>query len=248
MRRREFMLALAAGAGTVATGWAQPGPAGATERKRSKEPSQKAGTAFFYHPAFLKHATGAGHPECPQRLTSILDQLKAQGLWERLEHPEPKAATLETIALVHDPAYVALAEKEIKAGARCLSTGDVTVGKDSWEAAVLAVGAATGAVDLVCQGQARNAFCAVRPPGHHARPKGLRKSKLTFWWRVGWAGARRARRGHTRSGMSRRAQRCAGPPCHHPLGTLLVTGGAAFHGRGQSRCGFGPLPCALPDL
>ena len=57
-------------------------------------------TAFYYHPTFLKHDPGSHHPECPQRLTRIIERLKADRLWEKLAHPEPKPANVETIAPV----------------------------------------------------------------------------------------------------------------------------------------------------
>lgn len=128
-------------------------------------------TAFFYHPTFLKHDPGTHHPECPQRLTRIIERLNADRLWGTLAHPEPKPANMETIALVHDPAYIRLARREIQEGRSRLSTGDTGVCKESWNAALLAAGAVTDAVDLVMAGRATNAFCAVRPPGHHARPR-----------------------------------------------------------------------------
>ncbi|MGO9108055.1 MAG: histone deacetylase [Thermoguttaceae bacterium] len=128
-------------------------------------------TAFFYHPAFLKHDPGSHHPECPQRLTRIIERLKADRLWEKLVHPQPNPANMETIALVHDPAYIKLAQREIQEGRASLSTGDTAVCKESWNTAILAAGAVTDAVDLVMTGRAANAFCAVRPPGHHARPQ-----------------------------------------------------------------------------
>ncbi len=128
-------------------------------------------TAFFYHPDFLKHNPGSHHPECAQRLIRIIERLHADHLWEKLAHPEPRPASMETIALVHDPAYIQLAQREIQEGRASLSTGDTAVCKESWNAALLAAGAVTGAVDLVMAGRAANAFCAVRPPGHHARPK-----------------------------------------------------------------------------
>jgi len=128
-------------------------------------------TAFFYHPDFLKHDPGAHHPECPQRLTRIIERLHADRLWEKLAHPQPKPANMETIALAHDPAYIKLAQREIQEGRANLSTGDTAVCKESWNAAILAAGAVTDAVDLVMADRAANAFCAVRPPGHHARPQ-----------------------------------------------------------------------------
>jgi acetoin utilization deacetylase AcuC-like enzyme len=128
------------------------------------------GTAFLYHEAFLEHDTGPGHPERPERLAAIVDRLRAEGLWEELLHLRPRRADRATLELVHSPGYVELAEREIVEGRRALSTGDTVVSEGTWEAALLAAGAAVTAVDTVCRGHARNAFCAVRPPGHHARP------------------------------------------------------------------------------
>ena len=161
MDRREFLRILAgAGASVLLEGCREA--VGRPRRGR---------TAFLYHPAFLRHDTGAWHPERPERLTSIIEQLKKERLWDELTHVQPQPASEETLALVHDPAYVELARREIEAGRRTLSTGDTAVSKDSWKAAVLAAGAAVTAADLVAGGKSRNAFCAVRPPGHHARPK-----------------------------------------------------------------------------
>jgi acetoin utilization deacetylase AcuC-like enzyme len=176
-RRRFLELAAAASAG-AALGGCVGKTTGEKPMETSSAPSGPpdapaaglAPTAFLFHPAFLDHDAGPGHPERRERLTAINEKLKADGIWGRLSHPEPSAASLETIALVHDPEYVALAQKEIESGARSLSTGDTAVCEATWRAAILAAGAACDAVDLVLSGKAKNAFCAVRPPGHHARP------------------------------------------------------------------------------
>eukprot|EP00668_Euglena_longa_P015352 GGOE01019426.1.p1 GENE.GGOE01019426.1~~GGOE01019426.1.p1 ORF type:complete len:368 (-),score=98.51 GGOE01019426.1:690-1730(-) len=127
-------------------------------------------TAFLYHEDFLKHFTGNGHPETPQRLPAILDRLHVDKLWDRLYHHEPKLATVEEVQLVHNDKYVRQARQEIKAGYETLSTGDTNVCQDSWQAALRAAGAGIDAVDLLFQKRIRNAFLAVRPPGHHATP------------------------------------------------------------------------------
>jgi acetoin utilization deacetylase AcuC-like enzyme/S-formylglutathione hydrolase FrmB len=127
-------------------------------------------TGYFTHPAFLKHRTGEGHPERPARLTAIETALKQKGLWDRLAHPVPAPASLATLQLVHDAEYIATARKDIEAGRAALSTGDTSVSPESWDAALLAAGAVCDAVDAVLTGKLRNAFCAVRPPGHHATP------------------------------------------------------------------------------
>jgi acetoin utilization deacetylase AcuC-like enzyme len=136
-----------------------------------KETTPAKGTGLYYHPAFLEHITGSGHPESPERLSVIRQKLKTTGVWEKLTHLEPQPAPAKTLELVHDPAYLAKAQNEIEAGRAMLSTGDTVVCKKSWRAALLAAGAATGAVTKVCDGELKNAFCLVRPPGHHARPK-----------------------------------------------------------------------------
>ncbi len=127
---------------------------------------------YFGHPAFLRHDTGPGHPERADRLVAIEEALKRDGLWQRLLHVSPKPATVEVLRLVHTAEYVERARREILAGRSELSTGDTAVSLDTWEAATLAVGAVCDAVDAVIDGTLRNAFCAVRPPGHHARPSG----------------------------------------------------------------------------
>jgi len=165
--RREFLATLSAAAAGTVLG------CGSRERAAARPegpPGNARPTAFLYHPAFLEHDTGPGHPERPERLTAILDELARQGLWERLLHVEPAPLPLDAIELVHDRAYIELARREIESGASRLSTGDTAVSKGTWRAALIAAGAAARAVELVARGDSKNAFCAVRPPGHHARP------------------------------------------------------------------------------
>jgi acetoin utilization deacetylase AcuC-like enzyme len=172
--RRDFIhTAASAGVGLLLAGC---GGGDAPEGKASAVTEDKKGaggkgTVFFYHPDSLKHDTGRGHPEKPGRLTAILDQLRKDGLWDALTHVEPAPASIESIERVHDRKYIDLAKREIEAGRRKLSTGDAIISKDSWNAALLAAGASIQAVDRVAEGRAANAFCAIRPPGHHARPK-----------------------------------------------------------------------------
>jgi acetoin utilization deacetylase AcuC-like enzyme len=125
-------------------------------------------TALCYHPAFLKHNTGWKHPEQRQRLVAIIDRLKASGLLDRLLRIEPASAPLSALAAIHDPAYI----EEFKV---CCArekvfevTADTVACRDTFEAALLAAGAVLSAIDAVMDGRAANAFCAVRPPGHHA--------------------------------------------------------------------------------
>ena len=170
LSRRQVLGSLTAG--SLAAWLGKPDFSVAAEQPSvEKAQSADSPTAFFYHPDCLKHDPGPHRVECPQRLARIIERLKSDRLWEKLAHFEPKPASMETIALVHDPAYIKLARREIEEGRARLSTGDTAVCKESWQPALLAAGAATDAVDLVMAGRAANAFCAVRPPGHHARPK-----------------------------------------------------------------------------
>ncbi len=126
--------------------------------------------AFISSPLYLEHYTGLAHPESPMRLVAIWEALETRGLRDRLLWAEPRPATEEQLLAVHRADYVALVRREIESGRMMLSTGDTNVGARSYDAALLAAGGAILGVDLVCGGQAASAFCAVRPPGHHAEP------------------------------------------------------------------------------
>jgi acetoin utilization deacetylase AcuC-like enzyme len=94
--------------------------------------------------------------------------LRAAGLEEHLTALPPREIAREDLLLVHTAEYLDLAEREINNGESQLTTGDTSVSRASWEAACRAVGCALAAVDAVLEGRVTNAFCAVRPPGHHA--------------------------------------------------------------------------------
>ena len=130
----------------------------------------KSATALLADPIYREHDTGPGHPERPERYAAVMEALEAAGLADSLERIPIRAATEDELALVHTRPYIQLASREIRAGARELSTGDTTVGPRSLDVALNATGGVLNAVDRVITGQSRNAFCAVRPPGHHARP------------------------------------------------------------------------------
>jgi len=115
-----------------------------------------------------RHETGRGHPESPARHAAVLEGLKRAGLLDKLARLEPRAVTSDDFLLVHDADYLRRAEDDILAGFPQLSTGDTAICEESWDAARLGVGGALAAVDAVMEGRAANAFCAVRPPGHHA--------------------------------------------------------------------------------
>ena len=133
-------------------------------------------TAFITHPDCLKHDMGAGHPEQPARLTAIEDQLIASGIDSALQRYEAPYATDEQLARVHPIEYVrAIREAAPQHGTVHLDP-DTAMNPHTLSAALRAAGAAVLAVDLVMQDKFKAAFCAVRPPGHHAcraRPMGF---------------------------------------------------------------------------
>ena len=110
----------------------------------------------------------AGHPERPGRLLAVEQRLRGEAWFDSLQPLSPREADIEAIALVHDPRYVELVRQEVEGGRRQLSTGDTVISEESYTVALGMVGGVLEAVDAVMSGRARNAFCAVRPPGHHA--------------------------------------------------------------------------------
>src|SRR5688572_9256390 len=134
------------------------------------------GTAFITHPDCLKHEMGAHHPERPERLGAIEDQLIASGLIEHLARYEAPLATDEQLARVHPIEYVqAIRDAAPQKGTVHLDP-DTAMNRFTLQAALRAAGAAVLATDLVLEKKVTSAFCAVRPPGHHAcraRPMGF---------------------------------------------------------------------------
>ncbi len=126
-------------------------------------------TGLFDSDVFLQHDSGAGHPERPARLAAIRQGLERSGLLSRLVRVEPQPATLAELGAVHDAGYVDALRRFCKQGGGHLDA-DTHVGTKSWGAALAAAGAAIGAAVDVLEGRLSRAFCAVRPPGHHARP------------------------------------------------------------------------------
>ncbi len=125
-------------------------------------------TAYLTHASFLKHDMGADHPECPERLCAINDQLIASGLLDHLIQQQATSATKQQLARVHSAEYIEWIFKNAPdAGLKELD-GDTLMNPFSLEAALHAAGAVINAVDLVASHQVENAFCSVRPPGHHA--------------------------------------------------------------------------------
>ena len=125
-------------------------------------------TALVYHPGFLEHDSGPGHPERPERLSAIMERLERNGLLERCVLPTPSEASVESIARVHTPGHVEKVARLSDLDRLVAETPDTLVSPATYRAARLAVGSVQQAVDEVIAGRARNAFCPVRPPGHHA--------------------------------------------------------------------------------
>jgi acetoin utilization deacetylase AcuC-like enzyme len=112
---------------------------------------------------------GAHHPECPARIHAIEDQLIAAGLMDYLQRHEAPAATNEQLLRVHEEGYIdSIASSAPQQGIVYLDDGDTAMNPFSYHAALHAAGAVVLGVDLVMAGKAGNAFCNIRPPGHHA--------------------------------------------------------------------------------
>ena len=125
-------------------------------------------TALLIDPIYREHLAGRDHPERPERFDAVVAGLEEAGLLNRLGRVDRRAATEEELLLCHTPEYLRQARHDVQQGHAYLSTGDTEVTSNSWDIAGQAVGGVLNAVDAVLAGKARNAFCAVRPPGHHA--------------------------------------------------------------------------------
>lgn len=125
-------------------------------------------TGIVYDDIYTQHQTGTGHPESPVRCEAIMKGLRQSDFSERLLFLTPPAATEEHILMCHSPDYLSGVKQDIAAGRKELSTGDTSISERSFEAALYAAGGLLTAVDAVFQGEIKNAFCPVRPPGHHA--------------------------------------------------------------------------------
>ncbi len=125
-------------------------------------------TGLVYHPAYLEHDMGMGHPESPNRLRAIVQQLEQGGTMARLTRIDPRQAEDEWITQVHTPGYVATLKKHAPANGRVSLDPDTSMSPGSLNAAYLAAGGALAGVDAIMAKQVDHVFCAVRPPGHHA--------------------------------------------------------------------------------
>lgn len=125
-------------------------------------------TALISHQDCLLHDMGDMHPESPDRLRAIQEQLSQSGLAQDLQWIEARPAGREQILLAHPEHYVSRVEALSPTAGTAMIDPDTSMCPDSLRAALLAAGAAVQATDLVYSGEASNVFCAVRPPGHHA--------------------------------------------------------------------------------
>ena len=132
-------------------------------------------TALLADPISKEHHTGQDHPERPERFDAVLMALERASLTERMKRIESREASEDELAYCHTGSYIRTARRDISAverrhGVSGLSTGDTTISSQSWEVAVRSVGGVLNAVDAVFSTSVQNAFCVVRPPGHHATP------------------------------------------------------------------------------
>ncbi|MBE3561200.1 MAG: histone deacetylase [Ktedonobacteraceae bacterium] len=139
-------------------------------------------TALIYDPIFLEHKTPARHPERPLRVEMAYKFIEALGWLNRegLVQLAPRAATLDELAAVHDLEYIQevatasqrAAQQEVASGRQTLFFAtDTYVSAKTYEAAIKAAGAPLTAIDALMKGEIHNAYCLVRPPGHHALPE-----------------------------------------------------------------------------
>lgn len=167
-------------------------------------------TGYFSDPACLKHDAGPFHPERAERLAAIERRIRETGLCGRLEVATPCRSDAGLVEAVHDRAYIETVLREVESGAPSLSTGDTGICAESAEAAFAAAGCVAAAADAIMEGRVRNAFCAVRPPGHHAtRSRGM--GFCVF---------------NNAASAARHVQRC------HGVGRVLIVDWDLHHGNG----------------
>jgi acetoin utilization deacetylase AcuC-like enzyme len=125
-------------------------------------------TALLADPVYRRHVAGPGHPERPARYDAVVLALEREGLAAKMLPVAPRAAAEDEIAACHTRTYIRMVQHQVTAGYEALSTGDTNIGAESLDVALAAVGGVLNAVDAVVERRAPNAFCVVRPPGHHA--------------------------------------------------------------------------------
>lgn len=124
-------------------------------------------TAFIHHPIALKHDTGIGHPETARRYESIMSAMRSADIWNELSEIVPEKASQGLIQAAHAKEHFKRVAGAFENGLEFLDA-DTAISMQSFDAALFAAGGVCRAVDAVMTGEARNAFVAARPPGHHA--------------------------------------------------------------------------------
>lgn len=128
-------------------------------------------TLYITHPACHLHEMGHGHPECPERLDAVSDQLLASGIMDFLVQRQARAASPEDLQRVHTLQHVTYLHQHVPAQGYFSIDSDTVMNPSTLDAARAAAGAGLTALDAMMANEARTAFCAIRPPGHHARPE-----------------------------------------------------------------------------
>ncbi len=127
-------------------------------------------TGLLLDTVYRAHDTGPHQPENPARIMAVIECLQKRGLADEGVALTQQPAEPDDILLCHTRSYLETVKRDVVSGARELSTGDTVICPLSLDIALRAVGGVMNAVDAVMTGKVNNAFCAVRPPGHHARP------------------------------------------------------------------------------
>jgi len=128
-------------------------------------------TGIAFDPIVRRHDTGPEHPERPARGSAVFDYLRYTGLLDSLDQLDVRQASDDDLALVHTRPYIELVKREVEQRREQLSTGDTVISEASLESARAAAGCALSATDAVLSRRVQNAFCLVRPPGHHAESR-----------------------------------------------------------------------------
>ena len=127
-------------------------------------------TVVIYDDIYLKHDTGPNHPENSARIINTIKHLRSANCWQKLDIKKPRAAIVTEVSAIHSTSQIEQVAEIARSGGEYLDP-DTYVSSDSYEAALNAAGALLTAIDLIMDKKADNAFCLVRPPGHHATPE-----------------------------------------------------------------------------